>query len=823
MVGGRNVLLSIAVLSGLCFDSVLGGHIRRQHDGAGAPSRKDAVLPRLAVATEEPGSTSGEGSSSESSSSSSSAAAAAATLVVSSSSSSSTTTTTSSSSTTPRVPPVPPSRPTGGGVVLQVSSSLGLGAAATSSQYVDPPVFFVNESLTTDTNAPTRTVGPTMPTVAPSPGTSRAPPPVDEPSSSSQQVRVPPTRPGGGIPAAPTTTQPVSDIVVSIDLGNPGGATTSTVLWGGGNQQPQPASSASVSSSESSPSPPAQDNGGGGNVPQDRPTPPRPRPSNSPPPLPTTVPVTYEVTESIDLGFPSTTPTTLLTSILPANETFTYGPSSTVRYCQASDLTAAPTMWSVVHTTTVTWYGHPEDYTPPFPPLELPGPTVGCVMPLEPPRLTISICASTGTDSKYRTCERRPRRRARHHRQEPGRRLHHHQHAAVRRQPGAQDPPRPHLGDGGPGGPVGRPADPARLRHVHPRPQAITTPAQPPVTTPVTIGIQPTAVVINDQTFTDIPGQPTQTVVVGGATFTIDPTRVVGGGSTIDRPAYTGGVSLPTPTSTRIDNLPVVVSSSSVIIGSSTFSLPPANQPTAQPTTVVVSSRTFTIGPSTIAGGSQTLSLPTYPKPTEVVTAGGSLVTAIGSSILVVRSTTYTYGVPGASVITVTVDDKGNADGSDDVVLTLGPGGVTARGGQVLTIGGTNAAGPTDTQYALVGGATITKVGPSVVVVAGSTYTLGGTAAGGLATTTVVDVDGTQVTIGPSAVQIGTMTVATPFGTTTVLLPGATAQPAGRGRRPAAAAKMKGPETRATTKRTPPARSGLGGLASGSAPRWLLC
>ncbi|KAL1836899.1 hypothetical protein VTJ49DRAFT_4515 [Mycothermus thermophilus] len=775
MVGGRKVLLSIAVLSGLCFDSVLGGQIRRQ-DGAGASSQEDVVSPvqpPTAVAPGEPGSTSGEGSSSELSSSSSSIS--------------------SSTTTTQRVPPVPPSRPTGGGgLVLQATTSVQLGPAATSSRYVDPPVYGADGSLTTDTNAPTRTVEPTMPTVAPSSGTSRAPPPFDDTfnPSTSETVRAPPTRPGR--PAAPATTQQVSDVVVTIDLGNQNGSTTdgqgapTSVSWGGGNQQLS-SSSAEESSSISSPTstsgsePSASASSVVGNAPQERPTPPRPRPSNSPPPIPTTIPVTYEVTESIDLGFTSTTPTTFHTSILPANETFTYRPSDSVSYCQPSDLTAAPTMWSIVHTATITWYGHPEDYTPPFPPLELPGPTVGCVVPVEPPRLTISICASTGTDSKYRTCEVKTTTSSFNFGVQtsvtPAVVL-----VTTDKNPavvystiktpnyGVSQAPKTYddhvSATPDPAGPPnGNQTPPSYNSGTPGGPQAITTPAQPPVTTPITVAVQPTAVIINGQTITDNPNQPTQTVIIDGVTFTIDPTRVIGGGSTIDRPAYTGGVNLPTPTSTTLDNLPVTVSSSTVIIGSSTFTLPPANQPTpAQPTTAIVSGRTFTIGPSTIAGASQTLSLPTHPKPTEVVVAGGDLVTAIGRSILVIRSTTYTYGVPGAATTTVTVDDD---------VLILGPGGVTARGGRQLTIGGSNAQSPTDTQYALVGGATITKIGASVVVVQGRTYTLG--APGAPATTTVVDVGGEKVTIGPSAVQVGTLTLAVPFGPTTVIMPGATA------------------------------------------------
>ncbi|KAL2120887.1 hypothetical protein VTJ04DRAFT_4914 [Mycothermus thermophilus] len=757
MVGGKKVLLSIAVLSGLCFDNVLGGHIKRQ-DGAGASSQEEVVSP---IAPGEPGSTAGgaggEGSSSE----------------PSSPTSPSTTTTT----TTQRVPPV---IPTGGPIVLQATSSVNV-AGGTSSQYVVPAVWGADGSLTTDTNAPTRTVAPTVPTVAPGTGTSRVPPPFEIPSTS-ETVRAPTTR--AGPPVVPTAGNGGGggNIVVSFDFGNPGGstddgqsqATSITFVGGGGNQQYSPDQTPSSTAAEPSEStaPPGDENGSGGNEPQNNPpAPPRPRPSNTKPPTLPTNPVTVDLTETIDLGFPSTTPTTFVTSTLPANETFTYLPSQTVSYCQESDL-VAPTYWSVVYTSTITWYGHPEDYTPPFPPLSLPGPTASCVIPPEPPRLT--ICASTGTDAKYRTCmtttssfsygvqtswqpvfltttDKNP--------------------AVVfttinTPRYGVSQAPQSQADHASPTpDPTGQNQDPPSYDSSSRGPQAITTPAaQPPVTTPITVAVQPTAVVINGRTIYDNPGQPTQTVVVDGQTFTIDPTRVVGGGATVDRPAATGGVNLPTPTSTSLDGVPITVSSSTIVIGTSTVKLPPpqANQPGT--TTIVVSSRTFTVGPSTIAGPSQTLTLPTYPRPTEVVTAGGDLITAIGSTVIVVRSTTYTYNVPGAAVTTVTVDDG--------VVLTLGPGGVTASDGQVLTVGGTHAASPTETQYAVVGGATLTKIGASVVVVAGTTWTLGTDPAA--TATTTVDVGGTKVTIGPSVVQVGTMTLALPFGPTTVIMPGAT-------------------------------------------------
>ena len=271
--------------------------------------------------------------------------------------------------------------------------------------------------------------------------------------------------------------------------------------------------------------------------------------------------------------------------------------------------------------------------------------------------------------------------------------------------------------------------------------------AQLPTSTPVTVAVQPTAVVINGNTIRDNPSDPTQVVIIAGQTFTIDPTRVIGADATIDRPSATGGIFIPNPTTTSLGGVPVVLSSSVAIIGTSTVTL---GLPT--PTTITISSQTITIGPSAITINSQTLTLPHLPSPTEIVVAGGELITAINHSLLIVHGTTFTLPAsPTTSLITI-----------DDDTLTLGPSGiVTAHNGALILSG-------TGTQFALVGGATITKVGASVVVIKEVTYTVGpGTG------TTTTRVGGETITIGPGGVEVGTtLSLAWPFGPTTVLLPG---------------------------------------------------
>ncbi|KAL2200681.1 hypothetical protein P885DRAFT_57549 [Corynascus similis CBS 632.67] len=651
MVGGRKVLLSIAVLSGLGLEPVLGGRLRRQ----------DGFVDTVQGAA---------GAASSSTSQSSSKVAIVAT------------------------PSDQSLSATEEGRNSQASQRV---ASSTEDESVEEGAFAGGEYLTTDTRAPTRTAEPTRSSIAPGSATHRGPPPADTPESSTS---VPPVQGGGSEPDSPGYTY-------------------------------APAESTSATASAGA-----------------QPTPPRGGPPRGGPPggapKGSTFSATYATTETVDLGYGTTLPgdSTLATSIRYENQTFTQTPSGSISYCKPSELAGSPTSWSVIHTSTITWYGNPEDYTQPYPPIAIPGPTSSCVVPITPPKLTISTSLTPSV--VFLTTDKNP--------------------AVIfttinKPDYGVSQDAQTRDGHASP---TAYKSDSSADYNTPGGPQAISNSAQRPTPTPVTVAVQPTGVVINGHTIRDNPAEPTQVVIIGGQTFTIDPTHVVGGGATIDRPAATGGVYLPAPTSTDIDGVPVVVSSSVAIIGGSSFTLGPST------TTAVVSGHTFTVGPSTIAGGTQTLPLPTFPSPTEVVVAGGDLITAIGSSVFVVHGTTLTYaaagGDGGSTVITV-----------DDDVVTLGPGGITAQDGAV-TLGGTHAAGPQDTQYALVGGATITKIGASVVVIRNTTYTVG--PATGTPTITTTVIGGETITVGPDGVVVGSLTLRYPFGPTTVITPGAGADAA---------------------------------------------
>ncbi|KAM0321697.1 hypothetical protein ACHAQA_009936 [Verticillium albo-atrum] len=318
-------------------------------------------------------------------------------------------------------------------------------------------------------------------------------------------------------------------------------------------------------------------------------------------------------------------------------------------------------------------------------------------------------------------------------------------------------------------------------------------------TTTFKITLEPTRVVIEDQTFSLLPTQTTR-VTVSDETFTINPTQVIGGGSTIDRPwnggegggtgpgrhedtgsggaepvrhggstgAATGhgpnggqggdgvsggqGVTI-APTTTTIGNVPVVIAPAGtqpVVVVDGTTHLVPTQ---GSIVTFVVQGTVITIAPTAIIFPSETIPIGfpnAKPVETEHVVLGGRMITAIGSTVVVIHETTITYG-PGISARTETVDGG---------LVTVGPSGVVI---DEKTIGGPKA-GSTKTAYEIVGGVTITQIGASVVVIEGSTWTVGPEAK----STHTTEVRGETIIIAPEGVSIETLSFTYPFGPTVV-------------------------------------------------------
>lgn len=189
----------------------------------------------------------------------------------------------------------------------------------------------------------------------------------------------------------------------------------------------------------------------------------------------------------------------------------------------------------------------------------------------------------------------------------------------------------------------------------------------------------------------------------------------------------------------------IVAGRSQVIINSQTFS----DVRDGQSTTVMVDQGTFTIGPSAVVGHGQTIQKPapepknaavTQPPVQEIIVAGGQALTAVGQSVMILHSTTYTYG-PGEPEETVVVDDD---------TVRIGPSGIAVNG---MTFGGpAMAAGVT--KFEIIGGATITEIKPSLVIIEDETFTISPDMD---RTTTVVN--GQTLTIGPDGVTHSSLTI----------------------------------------------------------------
>jgi hypothetical protein len=253
-------------------------------------------------------------------------------------------------------------------------------------------------------------------------------------------------------------------------------------------------------------------------------------------------------------------------------------------------------------------------------------------------------------------------------------------------------------------------------------------------------------VVINSNTYDSLGPDQTMTVTVDGGKFTIYPNAIVGEGGTVAKPpppATNGAVA--TPTQGNVGGLDVSMSGTRVVIGGVTMTLPPHG------TTTNIQGQSVTIGSDSIVVGTSSLTFnpAQAPSASDVVVAGGEVLTAVGRSVVVVHSKTITYGPGIASTTEVVQGDT----------ITIGPSGILVHG---LLIGG-SMANATDTKYEIIGGATITKIAPSIAVINGKTFTVG--PGSPLTTTTIA---GQVFTIGPQGVIVSTLTIPYPFGTSVV-------------------------------------------------------
>lgn len=240
-------------------------------------------------------------------------------------------------------------------------------------------------------------------------------------------------------------------------------------------------------------------------------------------------------------------------------------------------------------------------------------------------------------------------------------------------------------------------------------------------------------------------------VTQDGQVFTINPSQVIGAGTTLNIPtgasAISGGIfaSAPAPTSTTISGVPVQLSPLYAVISGTTYSIGAG----APETTITANGQIITVGPEGLVFASTTVAPPAT-EPTNIVLINPEIFSVIGPSIAVIEGTTFTYG-PGIAVKTDVIDGD---------TITIGPSGISFDG---TTLGGT--AHPSGTQLGLAGGLSVTEVGSTLAVISGMTFTIG---PGATPSTTIVN--GHTITIGSAGLGVEGTTLSYPFNPTTEII-----------------------------------------------------
>ncbi|PFH56022.1 hypothetical protein XA68_17189 [Ophiocordyceps unilateralis] len=314
----------------------------------------------------------------------------------------------------------------------------------------------------------------------------------------------------------------------------------------------------------------------------------------------------------------------------------------------------------------------------------------------------------------------------------------------------------------------GRTGDTAKLR---------AGAGMPPPSRPIRVTARADQVTIDDRSFTGLaPGATSVVTAADGVVLTILPTAVVGAGASMSKPAPAEtGVSVATPRTAVVGGLPVTISGSEAVVGDATLKLAGATATSAPPDhgrpAVVIRA-----GGLLVVDGRHTLSFgPLVPAPREsdVLVHRGQLLTVEGPpGRAVIADTTWPYG-PGIAPTSRVVDGD---------TIVLGPSGVSVHGlrlGPPLSPTTTttttttpegNSAASKDaisgiatatatTTYEVVGGASITRIAPSLAIINGATFTVG---PGSHRITTAIA--GAVFTLGPAGLVVDSLTLTYPFG-----------------------------------------------------------
>ncbi|TVY36338.1 hypothetical protein LSUB1_G006372 [Lachnellula subtilissima] len=237
-------------------------------------------------------------------------------------------------------------------------------------------------------------------------------------------------------------------------------------------------------------------------------------------------------------------------------------------------------------------------------------------------------------------------------------------------------------------------------------------------------------------------------VTQDGQVFTVNPSQVLAGSTTLEIPAINTGAILASSagpsgvTTSTINGVPVQLSPSSAIVDGKTYSIGDG----APETTVVANKQTISIGPGGL-GFASTAVAPPPAIASNFVIMNPTIFSAIGSSIAVIKGTTFTYG-PGIAAETDVLDGE---------TITIGPNGIFYDS---TTLGGTAHA--TGTQLGVAGGVSITEVGSTLAVISSMTFTVG---PGATPSTTAIN--GHTIIVGSSGLGVDGTTVSCPFNPTT--------------------------------------------------------
>ena len=262
--------------------------------------------------------------------------------------------------------------------------------------------------------------------------------------------------------------------------------------------------------------------------------------------------------------------------------------------------------------------------------------------------------------------------------------------------------------------------------HINEYPPAVVI--NPGITTlnqvPVSIG--PSGVVVGSRTVAA--GAESTIVTVNGQIFTIEPSRIVAGGTTLPF-----SIALNQPyTSAAIGSVPVALGPKVAVIASTTYTLG------SSPTTIVHDAQTYFWGSSKLVAAQTTVNLPSRKTPFALVTAGGEVFSVYSSQL----------EAPGITIAMPTESRPSQFFHSGET-FTVNPSQLIVPD---RTVPLPNMITPAP--LAITADGILMSVGPSAVVIGSRTYSL--------QNPTSIVYNGHTISLGSNGVGMASTTIAIP-------------------------------------------------------------